>query len=374
MTITYEINHESTMLNIMKFLYKNRKNIQTETETDIKYVVKTFRDEIIYSIGLGNYKFSYNGVEIRIKYREEGKPEGVDSKVDYYKRLLIEVGNEEDFIKFMNEVQTIKEDHEKDTLNIYISNEYGEWNLYNKIPARNIQNIYIEESIKEKLKEDIDNFLLNEEEYHKFGIPYKKTYLLTGMPGSGKTSLIKAICSKFNFNLGMLSMSKKFDNESLICSLRQLPDKTFLLLEDIDSLFEKRESTRDNPSITFSNLINILDGVLYKHSTIIFLTTNHPEKLDHALLRIGRVDMILQINFPSKKYIKNLYKDIINDEGTGFDSFYDYIKDKKLPMSSLVNFLFRYRLDWEKNIDELVKTNEFIRKTLKKDNETALYI
>jgi ATP-dependent Zn protease len=371
MTITYEITHESSVLNILKFIYKNRNSI--ETDKDIKYTVKTFRDEIIYSIGLGDYTFIYNGNKLTISYREEGKPKGADCKIDYFKRLLIEVDDEKYFFNFINEVKTSKEEQQEDTLNVFVSNEYGEWTLYNKIPSRNMKNIYIEESIKEKLTEDITNFLSNEEEYRKFGIPYKKTYLLTGMPGSGKTSLIKAICSKFKFNLGMLSISKKFDNESLICALRQLPDKTFLLLEDIDSLFEKREATKDNPSITFSNLINILDGVLYKHSTVIFLTTNHPEKLDHALLRIGRVDMILQINYPSKKYIKNLFEDIINEE-TGFDKFYEYIKDKKLPMASLVNFLFRYRLEWEKNIDELVKTNEFIRKTLKKDSGTELYI
>ena len=66
---------------------------------------------------------------------------------------------------------------------------------------------------------DIQNFLKAEKDYKSFGILYKLTFLITDIPGSGKTSLTKAICNMFNFNLCMLSFSKKFDNVSLMHSI-----------------------------------------------------------------------------------------------------------------------------------------------------------
>ena len=177
----------------------------------------------------------------------------------------------------------------------------------------------------------------------------------------------------------MLSICKGFDNNSLMTAIKDVKDNSIILIEDIDSLFEKRASTSDNTSITFSSIINILDGVLYKTGNIIFMTTNHPEKLDHALLRIGRIDMIIQINLPSKIHIEKLFIDIMKnrisetDVKSNFEEFYDYIKNKKITMSSIVNFLFRYRESWKENINEIIDTDNFIKDTLKQRSDTGFY-
>jgi SpoVK/Ycf46/Vps4 family AAA+-type ATPase len=222
------------------------------------------------------------------------------------------------------------------------------------------------------LNSDIENFVNSEDEYNRFGIPYKLTFLLTGIPGSGKTSLIKAICKKFKFNLYMLSFSKKFDNNSLIHAIKNIESESILLIEDIDCLFNKRTST-DDTMISFSNLLNVLDGILYKHGSIIFLTTNHPEKLDHALIRIGRIDNIFELNYPSKNDIKNLFFDLIKSDNSEFDLFYDYINDTKICMSAIVNFLFKHRKDWSSHIDELLNTNNLITRILGNENKNLLF-
>jgi SpoVK/Ycf46/Vps4 family AAA+-type ATPase len=109
------------------------------------------------------------------------------------------------------------------------------------------------------------------------------------------------------------------------------------------------------------------------------MTTNHPEKLDHALLRIGRIDMIIQINLPSKIHIEKLFIDIMKnriaetDVKSNFEEFYDYIKNKKITMSSIVNFLFRYRESWKENINEIIDTDNFIKDTLKERSDTGFY-
>jgi chaperone BCS1 len=177
----------------------------------------------------------------------------------------------------------------------------------------------------------------------------------------------------------MLSISNNFDNSSLLVAIKELPKKTIFLIEDIDSLFEKRNFSTDNNSLTFSNFINILDGILYRHSTIIFLTTNHPEKLDHALLRIGRIDMIIKFDYPSRNNIEKLFNDqlknIYNEKELkdNFNSFYELIKDKKIAMSAIINFLFRYKNTWNIYIKELLDTNNFIRETLKQNKTENMY-
>lgn len=365
---------------ILEYLYKNKENIKNISEEQYGFLVTRIKqDDIRIGLGFGTYSFIFENQEIIISYLEEGKPKGMDLDVEYYKRFILKSENEELLKKFLiTSFEHDKKINDKLT-GIFITNDYGEWYLYNKIPSRTLESIYLEDNIKNKVIDDINNFLNSENEYNKFGIPYKRTYLLTGIPGSGKTSLIKALCNYFGYSLSILSISKKFDNSSLMSAIKDIEEKTILLLEDIDSLFDKRDATSDNPSITFSNLINVLDGVLYKHATIIFLTTNHPEKLDHALLRIGRIDMILEFNYPSKNILEKLFTDILNENyekneiKKEFIKFYNFISSKKITMSAIMNFLFRYKKNWESNIDELIDTNNFIQKTLKKDKIDSLY-
>jgi chaperone BCS1 len=77
--------------------------------------------------------------------------------------------------------------------------------------------------------------------------------------------------------------------------LANAPEQTILLLEDVDAAFTGRSATTEDgfkTSVTFSGLLNALDGVAASTSQrILFMTTNHAERLDSALIRPGRVDL-----------------------------------------------------------------------------------
>jgi chaperone BCS1 len=284
----------------------------------------------------------------------------------------------EKFIKEVNDFINKFDTSEIKKLNIYVADKYGDWWKYSKIPSRLLSTIYLDENIKLQLKNDITKFLDNELEYDNFGIPYKRTYLIYGAPGSGKTSIIKALCNEFERNLCILSVNKDFDNSTILNAFKNMREKSFLLIEDIDCLFEKREH-KDNPLITFSSFINVLDGVLYKHGLICFITTNHPERLDHAILRSGRMDLILKIDYPSKTDIKRLFVDLNSKTSsqnvidTECEKFIDKISGKNLPMAAIVNFLFKYRMDAMKNINELISTNVMINEFTGEKSATLLY-
>jgi hypothetical protein len=333
-------------------------------------------------IGYGDYYFKASDEnQLEIHFTHTDKPFAVpcEGEIAYFKQLSIVADTFEKFYDFYVKLSSGKKKKDSSKLNIYLPNKYGEWNLYSSIPKRSIDTIYIDEKIKEKLITDINQFILNESEYEQWGIPYKRTYMLTGVPGSGKTSIIKAICNKIGYSMNMLSLQKEFDNNALVNAFKDLSKKSLLLIEDIDCIFEQRKTSSDNPMISFSSLINILDGVLYKHGIIIFITTNHPEKLDAALMRMGRIDMILQMNYPREQDIQKLFYDINTKHGTPeqiaktYTKFYEKIKGKNISMAGIVNFLFQHRMKCMENINDLLEPNEFLNRMSGDDKKNVLY-
>ena len=378
--IRYYISESKQKFRILRYLFENKNNVMKSifdgrdiTNFEMQKECCNDNDTNQLLLGYGEHIFKFMEKDISIEYREEGTPNFGVREIKYFTRLIISADNSDIIETFIEKTNEIGDSNEK---NIFITDDYGEWIKYNKIPQRNLDTIYINKKIKDKIVHDIQNFIDTEKDYDSFGIPYKITFLLSGIPGSGKTSLIKAICKKFHLNLCVLSFSKKFDNTSLLYSIKNLKENSILLIEDIDCLFNKRNATDDNPLITFSNLLNILDGMLYKHGCIIFLTTNHPEKLDHALLRIGRIDSIFELNYPQKNDIKHLFCDLLKDNEKieeHFNTFYESIRHVKISMSSIVNFLFKYKHNWKENIDELLNNTNYINKCLGNENKDLLF-
>ena len=340
---------------------------------------------LFMTIGCGEYDYVFTDAKnekhaFEIDYREEAnpRPTSCDGMV-FFRRLLVRTPTPASFVEFYKLASEI-DNTSDEKLRISVTNKYSEWNTYSRIPVRRLNTVYMDERVKQRIMDDVTAFLNSEAEYDAFGIPYKKTYLLTGVPGSGKTSLIKALCNEIHYNLGIMSMSRDMDNATVQGSFRNIDPKTVLLLEDIDCLFEKRTSV-ETQSFTFSNLLNILDGVLFKHGLIVFITTNHPEKLDAALLRQGRTDLIVELNYPSRTEIEKLFRDMLGGkhyataEATtdAFKSFYAAIKDKQLPMSAIVNFLFRHRDKHMDNLKELLDGDSFIKRVTGEETSTKLY-
>jgi chaperone BCS1 len=123
-----------------------------------------------------------------------------------------------------------------------------------------------------------------------------------------------------------------------------------------------------------------LDGVLFKHGLIVFITTNHPEKLDPALLRQGRTDMIIQFTYPTRSEIEKMFRDMIGkyyssqeETSDAFKNFYDKIKDRLVSMSAIVNFLFRYKEKHMTYLSDLIDGDTFIKTVTGEETSSKLY-
>ena len=166
---------------------------------------------------------------------------------------------------------------------------------------RPIESVILDEGIKERIVEDVQDFLSSGKWYCDRGIPYRRGYLLYGPPGSGKSSFIQALAGDIDYNIAMLNLSERgLTDDRLNYLLTILPRKTLVLLEDADAAFSNRRTQTEadgyrGANVTFSGLLNALDGVASAEERLLFLTTNHVERLDNALIRPGRVDLTCRL-------------------------------------------------------------------------------
>merc|ERR1712173_197519 len=99
-----------------------------------------------------------------------------------------------------------------------------------------------------------------------------------------------------------------FSDDSMKSAMERLPKKSFLIMEDIDSLFIKRQSCSRNSSLTFTGLLNCLDGIGHAQGQIVVMTTNYVDHLDEALIRAGRADMWVEFKKATDFQLDGLFK------------------------------------------------------------------
>lgn len=176
------------------------------------------------------------------------------------------------------------------------------WAEHSTRTKRKLETIYIESDIKDRLVKGIEEFMGASALYDKYGAVWKKIYIFNGPPGTGKSSTIVALASLLNRGVAKLTVTPDMTSSNLENLFRSVPNNAFLLLEDVDSLFTERKATTQ---IDFSTILNLLDGLTTTRGLILFMTTNHIEKLDEALLREGRVDDIIQFEPATEKEWRN---------------------------------------------------------------------
>ncbi|KAL1799591.1 hypothetical protein ACET3X_003628 [Alternaria dauci] len=247
-------------------------------------------------------------------------------------------------------------------------------------PKRPLSTIDLEPKMMQDIIDDVELFFHKDSQdwYQNSGRPYRHGYLLTGPPGSGKSSLLAGIASHANVPLFLVNLQGMDDND-LKEAFNRIPFWSCVALEDIDCVgadvgnrgaqkpkpqsqprnessecakppkdaplnpvealmtkfiqkqatasemvldqvkainsatldylgeaedFETDKYRKGTSSLkkhmTLSGLLNAIDGVSATESKLIIMTTNHPEKLDPALYRAGRVERTCEISYATK--------------------------------------------------------------------------
>lgn len=207
-----------------------------------------------------------------------------------------------------NFLEEITEEYNKSLTNgkisIYSSNSGGAWSMVGRKKVKTIDKVVLPKDLKEFLVKDLDTFRNAKNWYENINVTYKRSFLLYGVPGTGKTTTAQAIAAYMKKDICSLNLSSIGSDTMMIDLFTNLPSNSLLLIEDIDCVFEQRKPVNKDIKITFSCLLNCLDGIISKEDTLTIVTTNHLEKLDPALIRAGRMDVKVEIPLAGNEEIQ----------------------------------------------------------------------
>lgn len=268
--------------------------------------------KIIFTPAQGIHVFIYQRRIIVLSRSKEtpGNSEDFSFRAPTESMTLTVLGREPALIRrLMQEAMVFAQPPEDPRIMVTVS-VYGYWKQAQRVQPRSLESVVLPYGVTERLLADVREFLDSESFYREIGIPWRRGWLLQGVPGSGKSSSIIALAGYLKLNVYVLNISGKgMTDERLADLLCDVPPHSVVLLEDIDATFDKREKDKDDLSgVTFSGLLNVLDGVASKDGRLLFMTTNHPERLDPALTRPGRVDMTLEFSFATVDQLHRLYQ------------------------------------------------------------------
>ena len=237
---------------------------------------------------------------------------------------------------------------------------------FNEFPfesSKTFQNVFFPE--KNKIVSRVKFFLENESWYAERGVPYTLGLLLHGLPGSGKTSTIKALANLTQRHIVSVPLKNIKNIEDLYkvfygstINKKTIPvNKRIYVLEDIDAnslketverrdpknirsllqndsdqevdsgrssprpkkqedgiLIVKQSEETEEKTLTLADLLEVFDGVMEMKGRIMVITTNHPEKLDPALIRPGRIDVNIEFGYCQPDDILDIFTNFYGED------------------------------------------------------------
>lgn len=204
---------------------------------------------------------------------------------------------------------------EERLITVWQMDQWGHaWSLAGRRLPRSLESVLLPEAKLDALVADCERYLNSRSWYEQLGIPYRRGYLLHGVPGTGKTSTVAAIASHFESDIYVLSLTAhNLTDQHLASLIAKVPPGGVLLLEDVDAIFAGRTETHEKVPVSFSGLLNALDGIHTSEGRLLFMTTNHPEKLDPALVRPGRIDYRLEFGYATFEQAERLFQRFFPD-------------------------------------------------------------
>ncbi|KAJ4155299.1 hypothetical protein LMH87_000553 [Akanthomyces muscarius] len=288
-----------------------------------------------YTPSAGTHWFWYKGVPLRFSRRQTKDKISLRSPSEQEELCVSCLGRNPTVLKQLlaeARVLYLRKDDRKtiiyratSSVSSYGTDSY--WQRCMSRPNRDFSTVILPDKVKKDLIADAGDYLepATRRWYANRGIPYRRGYLLYGPPGTGKSSLSVALAGYFRMKIYIVSLSSLTATEENLASLfAELPTNCIVLLEDIDTagLSKTREKKEDDDKqgsdstppaqgqLSLSALLNILDGVAAQEGRVLIMTTNHLESLDKALIRPGRVDMIIPFQLADADMSESIFKAI----------------------------------------------------------------
>ncbi len=224
------------------------------------------------------------------------------------------------------------------------------------------------------IEKDIDNHKKYAQLLKLIGEHKSLSYLLYGVPGTGKTTLIKALSSKYNMDVYVVnSIHAKSSNLGQMLNPGKGKDKNVILLfEDFDRFIEKTENKE-----LMGIILNALDGFDDTDNTIRFFTGNNCEVIFNETALINRVCGKYKFDYPTKEMFRDKlmklfiisklndndqtnenktekFTELITNLNEKIESFLDLVSDKNLTLRPFTSYCIRYIFN-ENCLDDMIE-------------------
>jgi mitochondrial chaperone BCS1 len=185
---------------------------------------------------------------------------------------------------------------------------------------RGLETVFVDEAVKKQLVDRFTWFLGAEAWHSERGIPWKLGVILHGPPGTGKTSLIHALASSFDFNIKYIKSL-----HALGAAFMNGGKSDLFVIEDIDAIsgdLDRRVIGTANQGMAdpargapLHEILNAMDGMQTPDGLKFIVTTNHIARLDPAIVRPGRIDEVIEVGPLSIASARQMFKAFYRREG-----------------------------------------------------------
>uniref|UniRef100_A0A7N0U6V7 AAA+ ATPase domain-containing protein n=1 Tax=Kalanchoe fedtschenkoi TaxID=63787 RepID=A0A7N0U6V7_KALFE len=157
-----------------------------------------------------------------------------------------------------------------------------------------METLSMDGDVKNRVKADLDQFVKSKQYYHRLGRVWKRSYLLYGPSGTGKSSFVAAMAKLLGFDVYDVDLTRIADDADLKLLIAQTANKSIVLVEDLDRFLTSKTTTK----LSLTGLLNFMDGLASScgEEKVMVFTVNSKDAIDPAVLRPGRIDV--HIHFP----------------------------------------------------------------------------
>ena len=191
----------------------------------------------------------------------------------------------------------------------YLETAYGRTRLQGKYDWNSL---VLDENVRRMVRNDFEIFFEREDWFRQHNLPYRRGYLLWGVPGNGKSATIRVMASHPHikpYTLDLSDMDEKNGGVLQLFERAAAHTPALVILEDLDRCFPSEGNRTKERSVSFQTLLNCLDGVGSQDGIIVVATANDPTCLDPAILkRPGRFDRVVQFRNPDADLRRQYYQ------------------------------------------------------------------